>query len=290
LRAKGPASRVWRSAGRENATISATTRPAFSRTPVRIGPERCPESSGTGVRFRPDYAINAISCPTTSFCAAVDNSGYITTYNGTSWATAADKDGSHALEAVSCTSSSYCVATDNDGNVLTYNGSSWSSATSEDSTRTVHGVSCPTTSFCAAVDTSGYATTYNGTSWSTPSDIDGSHALEAGVLHQLFVLRGHRQRRQRTHLQRHLVVCRPRYRQHPDAERHILCLAQLVRGCRRLGLRHDLRCPGRMGPAHHSRFHPLGAWRVLPELELLRCRGHLGLCDDLQRGLLVNAI
>jgi hypothetical protein len=30
---------------------------AFSRKPVRIGPERCPESSGTGVRFRPDYAL-----------------------------------------------------------------------------------------------------------------------------------------------------------------------------------------------------------------------------------------
>jgi len=28
---------------------------AFSRKPVRIGPERCPESSGTSVRFRPDY-------------------------------------------------------------------------------------------------------------------------------------------------------------------------------------------------------------------------------------------
>ncbi len=191
--------------------------------------------------------INAISCPTTSFCAAVDNSGYITTYNGTSWATPADKDGSHALEAVSCTSSSFCVATDNDGNVLTYNGTSWSSATSEDSTRTVHGVSCPTTSFCAAVDTSGYATTYNGTIWSTPSDIDGSHALEAVSCTSSSFLRGHRQRRQRAHLQRHLVVRRPGHRQHPDAERHILCLAELLHGRRRLGLSRHLQ-PGRPRP------------------------------------------
>ena len=233
--------------------------------------------------------INAVSCPTASFCAAVDNSGYITTYNGTSWATAADKDGSHALEAVSCTSSSFCVATDNDGNVLTYNGTSWSSATSEDSTRTVHGVSCPTTSFCAAVDTSGLRYDLQRHQLVDTLRHRRFARSRSGVVHQLVVLQGHRQRRQRAHLQRHLVVRRPGHRQHPDAERHILLLAEFLCGCRCFGICHGLRRPGRWR-AHHGRLHPLGARRVLPDDELLRCRGHLRLCHGLQRLFVVEPV
>ena len=123
-------------------------------------------------------SVKATSCPTSSFCAAVDTSGYATIYNGTSWSTPSDIDGSHALESVSCTSSTFCKAVDNDGNVLTYTGT-WSSASSIDSTRVIDSVSCPTSSFCAAVDNSGYVTTYNGSSWATAADKDGSHAIES---------------------------------------------------------------------------------------------------------------
>jgi RHS repeat-associated protein len=124
-------------------------------------------------------SISSVSCPTSSFCAAVDTSGYATTFNGTTWTTPSHIDGTHALQSVSCVSSSSCKTVDNAGNVLTYNGSTWSAATSIDSTRSISSVSCPTTSFCAAVDSSGYATTYNGTSWATASHIDGTHALQA---------------------------------------------------------------------------------------------------------------
>jgi RHS repeat-associated protein len=123
-------------------------------------------------------SVKSVSCPSASFCAAVDTSGYATIYNGTSWSTPSDIDGSHALESVSCTSSTFCKAVDNDGNVLSYTGT-WSSASSIDSTRVIDSVTCTTSSFCAAVDASGYATTYNGTSWATATDVDGSHALES---------------------------------------------------------------------------------------------------------------
>jgi RHS repeat-associated protein len=126
------------------------------------------------------HSISSVSCPTASFCAAVDTSGYATTFNGTSWTTPSHIDSSHALQAVSCVSSSWCKAVDNAGNALSYNGSTWSAAASIDSTRSITGVSCPTTSFCAAVDASGYATTYSGTTWATtPSHIDGANALQA---------------------------------------------------------------------------------------------------------------
>ena len=64
------------------------------------------------------HAVNGISCPTTTFCAGVDGSGYATTYNGTSWSAPSDIDGSHALESVSCVSSTWCKAVDTDGNVV----------------------------------------------------------------------------------------------------------------------------------------------------------------------------
>jgi len=134
---------------------------------------------GTPTTIDSTRSIKSVSCPTSSFCAAVDASGYATTYNGASWSAPSDIDGTHAIEAVSCASSSFCEAVDNAGNALTYNGSSWSSASSIDSTRVINGLSCPSASFCAAVDASGYATTFNGTSWSSPSRIDNHRALDA---------------------------------------------------------------------------------------------------------------
>jgi RHS repeat-associated protein len=91
-----------------------------------------------------------------TFCLAIDGSGYSATYTG-SWATATDVDGSTALESLTCVSSSYCVASDGSGDVLTYNGSAWSYPTSVDATRSVASVSCASATFCAAVDASGYA-------------------------------------------------------------------------------------------------------------------------------------
>jgi RHS repeat-associated protein len=106
-------------------------------------------------------ALKAVSCPSASFCAAVDGSGYAVTYNGTSWSTPSDIDGSHVLQTVSCTASSACDATDSTGNLLTYNGSAWSTATDIDAARSLTGMSCTSTSLCAAVDGSGYATVYS---------------------------------------------------------------------------------------------------------------------------------
>ena len=116
--------------------------------------------------------LSAISCPSASFCAAVDNSGYVVTYNGTSWSapTSIDPNG-FGLSSVSCPSASFCAAVDSAGNALTYNGTSWSAPTSIDPNG-LTSVSCFSASFCAAVDYSGNVVTYNGTSWSAPASID----------------------------------------------------------------------------------------------------------------------
>jgi len=113
-----------------------------------------------------------LSCPTTSFCVAVDGTGHVATYNGSTWSSVSDIDGSNELWAVSCTSSSFCVAVDTTGHALVYNGTTWSSASDVDGSTPLYGLSCVSTTFCMALDQTGHALTYNGSTWSSASLID----------------------------------------------------------------------------------------------------------------------
>ncbi len=116
---------------------------------------------------------NSISCPTESFCVAVDEGGYVLTYNGSSWSQPVKIDPGNDLSSVSCPSARFCVAVDYDGNVFTYDGSSWSSPDDIDPGEGgLQSVSCPVASSCVAVDYGGNVLTYDGSSWSSPDDID----------------------------------------------------------------------------------------------------------------------
>jgi hypothetical protein len=123
--------------------------------------------------------LASVSCPSASFCVAVDVEGNAFTYNGSSWSQSLSGGG--PITSVSCASASFCVAVDQSGNALTYNGSSWSAPSNIDGTTesmsSLPSVSCPSASFCVAVDQSGNALTYNGSSWSAKSHIDGNADL-----------------------------------------------------------------------------------------------------------------
>ena len=126
--------------------------------------------------------LTSVSCPTTSFCAAVDNKGYVTMLQGSSWSTPASIDPNansnlnDAMGTVSCASTTFCVAGDDLNDVSTYNGSSWSAPDQLNSSVTSpsvsFAVSCPTTSFCMAVDGDFDYYTYNGSTWSAAQVID----------------------------------------------------------------------------------------------------------------------
>src|ERR1700683_2343991 len=83
----------------------------------------CPALGWAAPKHVSTCGLNAVSCPSASFCVAVDNMGYVMTYNGTSWSAPADIDGTRPMRALSCVSSSFCVTGDSMGDVLTYNGS-----------------------------------------------------------------------------------------------------------------------------------------------------------------------
>jgi hypothetical protein len=127
-------------------------------------------------------SFTSVSCPTTSFCAAVDAKGNATLYQGGAWSTPQSIDANpatnfnDAMGTISCASSSFCVAGDDLDDVYTHNGSSWSAVQqlnpSMTSDSVSFAVSCPTTSFCLGVDGDFKYYAFNGSSWSAAQVVD----------------------------------------------------------------------------------------------------------------------
>jgi hypothetical protein len=124
--------------------------------------------------------FQGISCPSASFCAAVDSAGYIFTTTDPAAADVADWSsarisGETDLTGVSCPSVSLCVAVDNEGDVLTSTSptsgaSAWHAERVDAGPcpavychgikhgppdRTLDTISCPSVSLCVAGDWDG---------------------------------------------------------------------------------------------------------------------------------------
>src|SRR5664279_2813017 len=111
----------------------------------------------------------SVSCPTATFCAAVDTQGAALTFNGTTWTppiTITDS-ADYGWTSVSCPSASFCVAVGDGGQVSTFNGATWTSPVTLPSGWALMSVSCATSMFCVAMGSNGRAFTFNGTTWST---------------------------------------------------------------------------------------------------------------------------
>jgi hypothetical protein len=102
------------------------------------------------------------------------------------WSSPQEIDAGHALQAISCPSSALCVAVDNAGRALLGThplsgaAGAWSAALNVDGGRTLTSISCPTVALCVAVDGEGHALV--STAPSAPGswaalDIDGATAL-----------------------------------------------------------------------------------------------------------------
>ena len=124
----------------------------------------------------------SVSCPTASFCMALNFDGDSLIYNGTSWSAGPAVDAGDALSSVSCVSSTFCAALDFNGRGFIYKGHSWSAPTTLNAGAAMPSVSCATTTFCVAVDgdtgADGYI--YNGSSWSSGVLIDTASTAGGG--------------------------------------------------------------------------------------------------------------
>jgi len=94
-----------------------------------------------------------VSCPTTTFCAAIDRAGQTFAYNGSDWSSLSMLQATNSTDsftALSCAASNFCVTVDDGGGAFTFDGTAWSGRVAIDQAPALLAVSCPTTHFCAA--------------------------------------------------------------------------------------------------------------------------------------------
>jgi hypothetical protein len=108
-----------------------------------------------------------ISCPTDTFCAAIDDSRVVR-YEGTAWQSPVGLTNTDNLRAISCASATFCVAADALGKVRTYTGTTWSRPKLVDSNSPIADLSCPQSTWCVALDNIGIVTSFDGHAWAAP--------------------------------------------------------------------------------------------------------------------------
>ena len=128
------------------------------------------------------FDLAALSCPTASFCAAVDNltpraHGFV--FNGKRWSPPSSIG--VPADSISCPTATFCVAASPEtGKVVYYKHGTWSKATLIDrSDSNPTSVSCASASFCVAVDGNGDALSYVNGRWSKPARVDPSSGLSS---------------------------------------------------------------------------------------------------------------
>jgi Zn-dependent metalloprotease len=115
--------------------------------------------------FLPASGVDALSCPSASFCIAAENGWgrfrYSTSPASATWTLKELGEAeATAMKGVSCVSSSFCAMVDSKGNVYVANTSekvqstSWTK-TNVDGTTALNGIACMSTTLCVAVDTAG---------------------------------------------------------------------------------------------------------------------------------------
>jgi hypothetical protein len=132
----------------------------------------------------------SVACPTTQFCAYVDNTGHVAVLQGITWTTPqalTARMGSSTVElfqsgkvGIGCTDASNCSALVG-GTVIDWNGISWSAGSGPwpPGTAGDSAISCPAPGTCLAVRGSSFSLRTPGTGWSTPRVVDGNGGLDA---------------------------------------------------------------------------------------------------------------
>ena len=133
-------------------------------------------------------AFVGMSCLSASWCMAVDGSGDVISYNGSTWTdpashhvdTEVNGNGSDA-SGISCPTTTFCMVVDQMGYAVEYSGGTWGtpellvgggSSNQGQNAIALDAVSCPSATFCVAVDRNGDAMTFDGSSWTSPAFVD----------------------------------------------------------------------------------------------------------------------
>jgi len=128
--------------------------------------------------------INDVSCPTETFCMAVDSAQGMVTWDGSDWTRTTPFAANQAV--VDCTSATFCVASTGLGAVSRWDGTSWSAP--EQLSLNTPELSCGAPDSCVLAGRvgspeTGAAYTWDGTSWTAadPAADAGSAAVSRFV-------------------------------------------------------------------------------------------------------------
>ena len=134
--------------------------------------------------------MTSVSCPTASFCAAVDYGGNVLIYDGSSWSPPDSIDSAVAPDLRLLPDGDLlCRGRRGRATFSPTTAARGRRPSSIDGENTLTSVSCPTASFCGAVDEVGNVLTYNGSSWSSPEDVDAANGLDPSLLSDIQLLR-----------------------------------------------------------------------------------------------------
>ncbi|HEY4929340.1 MAG TPA: hypothetical protein VIH95_09335 [Acidimicrobiales bacterium] len=158
-------------------------------TPLASAAVAAADPSDTGPDH-PGSRSAAVACPTSQFCAYVDNTGHVATLNGTTWTAPQSmtaRVGSATVDlfqtgrvGIACADETSCTAIVG-GTDLDYDGTSWTAGPAPwpASTSGATAVSCPEPGTCLAVQGSTASIRTPGSSWSLPRVIDANGQLDA---------------------------------------------------------------------------------------------------------------
>jgi len=109
----------------------------------------------------------SIACPTTDLCAVVNGDDIVVRNGSRAWTPRQILDPGRQLDAISCPSRSFCVAVDDAGAIMLWDGTTWTGPTPVVPAATQYtgigmSVSCPSAQFCMVMNADGDYATYRG--------------------------------------------------------------------------------------------------------------------------------
>jgi hypothetical protein len=141
--------------------------------------------------------LNSSSCPTPTFCAAVDDSGNAFVFNGSSWtaAQAIDPAAAAAVDAVnngqgtnvptlylSCPAADTCVSVDSLGNTMMFANGTWSApAPIASGTHKLFSLSCGAPTSCVSGEQGAFFT-FDGTHWGSSQPLAQNQGVQVSLI------------------------------------------------------------------------------------------------------------
>jgi hypothetical protein len=128
--------------------------------------------------------VNAMSCPTTTYCIVVDEHGDAYQYRAGQWSMGTEVSPVSSyrdLVSISCATPDFCAAGTNGPDIYDDRAGIWTATSVNNRLQEIGGISCPTVSFCVATGGSEVSWVYANGSWSSGPLVNTNLGIYFGV-------------------------------------------------------------------------------------------------------------